>query len=175
MPLENRLDELYSVVQFVDDRRLPRAFRFFHRHRVVDERQGVGLQESRPIFANLSPVFFAAWAIGASQLPRRTNEIASYSADRRTVGHARRLHANRSIISRKAYISEMDLLRLQMLFRCAGCRPTAHLGDKQSPNYSSKLQSLAELLDGLFAALDWRLLLFSEWTTTLDLIEPLLR
>ena len=37
-PLENRLDELYSVVQFVDDRRLPPAFRFFHRHRVVDEK-----------------------------------------------------------------------------------------------------------------------------------------
>src|SRR5208282_1043735 len=28
-PLENRLDELHSVMQFVDDRRLPPAFRFF--------------------------------------------------------------------------------------------------------------------------------------------------
>ena len=37
-PLENRLDELYSVVQFIDDRRLAPAFRFFHRHRVVDEK-----------------------------------------------------------------------------------------------------------------------------------------
>ena len=37
-PLENRLDELYSVVQFIDDRRLGPAFRFFHRHRVVDEK-----------------------------------------------------------------------------------------------------------------------------------------
>ena len=49
-PLENRLDELYSVVQFVDDRRLPPAFRFFHRHRVVDENgQGAGLQEPGPV------------------------------------------------------------------------------------------------------------------------------
>ena len=37
-PLENRLDELYSVVQFIDDRRLGPGFRFFHRHRVVDEK-----------------------------------------------------------------------------------------------------------------------------------------
>ena len=33
---------------------------------------------------------------------------------------------------------------------------------------------LGELLDGLFAEQDRKALLFSEWTTMLDLIEPLL-
>ncbi|MGB5748844.1 MAG: SNF2-related protein, partial [Desulfobacterales bacterium] len=33
-PLENRIDELFSVVEFVDDRRLGPAFRFFNRHKV---------------------------------------------------------------------------------------------------------------------------------------------
>ena len=37
-PLENRIDELFSVVEFIDDRRLGPAFRFFNRHRVVDEK-----------------------------------------------------------------------------------------------------------------------------------------
>ena len=37
-PLENRLDELFTVVRFVDDQRLGPAYRFFHRHRVVDEK-----------------------------------------------------------------------------------------------------------------------------------------
>ena len=37
-PLENRLEELYTVVTFIDDRRLGPAYRFLHRHRVVDER-----------------------------------------------------------------------------------------------------------------------------------------
>ncbi|MFZ4397966.1 MAG: SNF2-related protein, partial [Kiritimatiellia bacterium] len=37
-PLENRLDELYSVAEFIDDRRLGPAFRFLHRHRMVDEK-----------------------------------------------------------------------------------------------------------------------------------------
>ncbi len=35
-PLENRLDELYSIVEFIDDRRLGPAFRFYSRYRVVD-------------------------------------------------------------------------------------------------------------------------------------------
>ena len=37
-PLENRLEDLFSVVEFIDDRRLGPAFRFYNRHRVVDER-----------------------------------------------------------------------------------------------------------------------------------------
>ena len=37
-PLENRLDDLFSVVEFIDDRRLGPAFRFFNRHRVTDEK-----------------------------------------------------------------------------------------------------------------------------------------
>ena len=36
-PLENRLEELYSVAQFVDDRRLGPAFRFLNRYRIADE------------------------------------------------------------------------------------------------------------------------------------------
>jgi SNF2 family DNA or RNA helicase len=36
-PLENRLDDLYSVVEFIDERRLGPGFRFFHRHRNTDE------------------------------------------------------------------------------------------------------------------------------------------
>jgi SNF2 family DNA or RNA helicase len=36
-PLENKLEELYSVVEFVDGRRLGLAFRFLKEHRVEDE------------------------------------------------------------------------------------------------------------------------------------------
>src|SRR2546430_15557391 len=37
-PLENRLDDLFSVVEFIDDRRLGPAFHFYNRHRLVDEK-----------------------------------------------------------------------------------------------------------------------------------------
>ncbi|MBY0457176.1 MAG: DEAD/DEAH box helicase family protein, partial [Gemmataceae bacterium] len=36
-PLENKLEELYSIVQFVDERRFGPAFEFLHEHRVLDE------------------------------------------------------------------------------------------------------------------------------------------
>ena len=80
-----------------------------------------------------------------------------------------------SMIARKAYISEMDLLRLQKaLLMCRMSADSTFLVDKQPPGYSSKLEYLGELLDGLFAEPDRKALLFSEWTTMLDLIEPLL-
>src|SRR5207244_5638097 len=49
------------------------------------------------------------------------------------------------------------------------------LVDKQSPGYSSKLEELDDLFDRLFAEDNRKVLLFSEWTTMLDLIEPLLK
>jgi superfamily II DNA/RNA helicase len=46
------------------------------------------------------------------------------------------------------------------------------LVDKQEPSYSSKLEYLKGLLDDLFEEENRKAVLFTEWTTMLDLIEP---
>ena len=80
------------------------------------------------------------------------------------------------MIVRKPYISEMDLLRLQKaLLMCRMSANSTFLVEKQPPGYSSKLEYLGELFDGLFAEPNCKALLFSEWTTMLDLIEPMLK
>jgi superfamily II DNA/RNA helicase len=48
------------------------------------------------------------------------------------------------------------------------------LVDKEPPGYSSKLQRLTELLETLNVEKGRKIVLFSEWTTMLDLIEPIL-
>jgi superfamily II DNA/RNA helicase len=69
----------------------------------------------------------------------------------------------------------MDLLRLQKaLLMCRMCANSTFLVDKQAPGYSSKLEELNQLLDQLMAEEDRKIVLFSEWTTMLNLIEPLL-
>ena len=69
----------------------------------------------------------------------------------------------------------MDLLRLRAaLLMCRMSANSTFLVTKEKPGYSSKLERLAELFDD-FAGEDGRkVVLFSEWTTMLDLIEPLL-
>jgi superfamily II DNA or RNA helicase len=177
-PLENRLDELYSVVQFVDDLRLPPAFRFFHRHRVVDEKGKVlGYKNLDQLRENLRPILLRRTRDSVlQQLPPRTNEIVRIPpTDEQLELHGSHMRTV-SMITRRAYISEMDLLRLQKaLLMCRMSADSTFLVDKQTPSYSSKLEYLGELLDSLFDEPDRKVLLFSEWTKMLDLIEPLLK
>ena len=69
----------------------------------------------------------------------------------------------------------MDLLRLQKaLLMCRMAANSTFLVDKHPPGYSSKLKELDVLMDQLMAEEDRKIILFSEWTTMLNLIEPLL-
>jgi superfamily II DNA/RNA helicase len=79
-------------------------------------------------------------------------------------------------IIQKRYLTEMDLLRLQKaLLMCRMCANSTFLVDKEPPGYSSKLKELDQLLDRLMAEEDRKIVLFSEWTTMLNLIEQILQ
>ena len=81
-PLENRLDELYSVVQFIDDRRLGPAFRFYNRHRVVDEKGKVlGYKNLAELRGASSPCCSAARASPCASNCRRGRRNRSHHAD----------------------------------------------------------------------------------------------
>jgi superfamily II DNA/RNA helicase len=72
----------------------------------------------------------------------------------------------------KKFISEMDLLRLRKsLLMCRMAANSTFLVDKQPPGFSTKLDRLDELFDELFDEENRKVVLFSEWTTMLDLIE----
>jgi superfamily II DNA/RNA helicase len=69
----------------------------------------------------------------------------------------------------------MDLLRLQKaLLICRMAANSTFLVDKVPPGYSSKLVEFENLIDQLIEEEDRKIVLFSEWTTMLNLIEPLL-
>lgn len=177
-PLENNIDELFSVVEFIDDRRLGPAFRFFHRHRVVDEKGRVlAIRNLADLRARLAPVLLRRTrAAVMSELPPRTTEIVRIApTDEQLALHNNHLQIVQMIV-RKPFISEMDLLRLRKaLLMCRLTADSTLLVDKQPPGYSSKLERLDELLGGLLAEPERKIILFSEWTAMLDLIEPLIR
>lgn len=176
-PLENRLEELYSVVQFIDDRRLGPAFRFFHAHRQVDERGKVlGYTRLDELRTRLRPILLRRTrAMVMKELPPRTTEVVRITPTE----EQRELSADYlkqvSAIIRKSYLTEMDLLRLQKCLLMARLAANGTvLVTKEPPNYSSKLEHLKSLLDTMAAEADRKVILFSEWTSMLDLIEPLL-
>jgi len=176
-PLENRLDDLFSIVEFIDDRRLGPAFRFFNRYRVTDERGKVlGYKNLEDLRERLAPVLLRRTRRQVmAELPKRTTDIRKIPP----TAEQQALHDGQkriiSSIVRKRYISEMDLLRLQKaLLLCRMSANSTFLVDKKAPGYSSKLAELENLLDQLVAEEERKILLFSEWTTMLNLVEPLL-
>lgn len=176
-PLENRLDDLYSVVEFVDDRRLGPSFRFFNTHRIVDEKGKVlGYKNLDKLREKLSPILLRRTrAEVMKQLPPRTDDIIRIapSDEQFEINRAQKMIIQ-SIVN-KPYISEMDLLRLQKaLLLCRMAADSTFLVDKQPPGYSTKLEYLQRLLEELNAEKGQKIVLFSEWTTMLDLIEPIL-
>ena len=177
-PLENRLDELYSVVQFVDGRHLGPGFRFFNRFRITDEKGYVlGYKNLDELRKQLRPVLLRRTRdMVMKDLPPRNTEIIHIPpTDEQRALHGAHARIVASI-TRKAYLTEMDLLKLrQALLMCRMAADSTFLVDKQAPGYSTKLQTLDELFEQLFVEGDHKAVLFSEWTRMLDLIEPLLK
>lgn len=177
-PLENRLEELFNVVRFVDPRLMGPAYRFLHRHRMVADTGRVsGYQRLDELREQLRPILLRRTRGQVmKELPERTTSIVRIrptqeQADLHTA------HMKTVVqITRKSYLTEMDLLRLQKaLLMCRMAADSTFLVTHERPGYSSKLDRLAELLAGLAEQPDRKIVLFSEWRRMLDEIEPLMR
>jgi superfamily II DNA or RNA helicase len=176
-PLENRLDDLHSVVEFVDPHALGPQFRFFHRHRKLDEDGKLaGYKNLDGLRERLKPILLRRTRESVKlDLPARTTEIVRVAP----TSQQKELHDSHmkvvAQIVRKPYLTDMDLLRLRMaLLMCRMAANGTFLVDKVAPGWSTKLERLDELFEEIAREPDRKVVLFSEWTTMLDLIEPLL-
>lgn len=176
-PLENRLDDLYSVIEVVDERRLGPAFRFLNRHRVTDERGKVlGYKNLGELRERLAGVLLRRTRADVlKDLPPRTTKMARVAPTEEQLElHNAHMRVVSTIVN-KPYITEMDLLRLQKaLLMCRMAANSTFLVDKRAPGYSTKLDELGRIVDRLAAEEGRKVVLFSEWTTMLGLIEPML-
>ena len=177
-PLENRLDDLFSIVQFIDDRRLGPGFRFFHRHRILDEKGKIrGYKNLDEVRERLASVLLRRTRQSVQQqLPPRKDQIVRIAPTNEQLALSNdHLQAVAKIVS-KPFLTEMDFLALQrQLLYCRMAANSTFLVDKEPPGHSSKIERLDELLESLLSEASRKIILFSEWTTMLDLIEPLIQ
>jgi superfamily II DNA or RNA helicase len=173
-PLENRLGELYTVVKFADEHLLGPAYDFFHKHHVVDERgKTLGYQRLDELRERLRPILLRRKRSEvARQLPDRTDEIVRIEPTQEQADLCYSYMKVAAQIMAKPFLTEMDLLRLQksLLMARMVCDST-YLIDQEEPEYSSKLERLEELLDGLLEDPTRKIVIFSEWRRMLDRIE----
>ena len=173
-PLENNLGELFTVARFVDEQRLGPAYQFFQKHRVLDDRcKTIGYQRLDELRQTMRPILLRRTrAEVAKQLPERIDEIVRViPTDEQLEVHAGQMQIVAQITAKK-YLTEVDLLRLRRALAMGRmvCDST-YLVDQKLPEYSTKLQRLAELLEGLLADPARKIVIFSEWKRMLDRVE----
>jgi superfamily II DNA or RNA helicase len=164
-PLENKLEELYSIVQFVDDRRLGPAFQFLHEHRVVDDKgKLLGYRNLDKIREKLEPILLRRTrAEVLSQLPERTdNTVFVEMTDAQRGPYAEQQYTLARLVNKK-FLTEIDRRRIMCCITNMRmlCNST-FLYDKQT-NVSPKLEEFAELMRELVLEGPHKLVVFSQW------------
>jgi superfamily II DNA or RNA helicase len=164
-PLENKLEELYSIVQFVDDRRLGPAFQFLHDHRLLDDEGNFrGYGNLPQLREKLAPILLRRTRDEVlSQLPACTENIVYVEMaeeQRRIYGEHQQTLAR---LTAKKYLAEVD--RRRILACIANLRmlcDSTFLLDRET-NVSPKLEEFAELLRELLGSGPHKVVVFSQW------------
>lgn len=166
-PLENRLEELYSIVQFVDERRFGPAFQFLHDHRVLDADGNLkGYRNLDAIREKLEPIFLRRTrAEVLTQLPERTDNtvFVELSPEQREPYEDQR--ATLARLTQKGYLTELDRKRiLACLVNMRMLCDSTFLFDRNT-HVSPKLEELSELLPELLEDDAHKIVIFSQWET----------
>jgi superfamily II DNA or RNA helicase len=176
-PLENRLEELISIVQFVDQHRLGPTWRLLHEHQQRDEAgRVVGYKDLDRIGATLAPVMLRRRkAEVLTQLPERIdNTLFVPMTPQQLVHHDENGNIVARIVNRwrrTGFLSDADQRRLTCALQNMrmSCNST-YLLDQQT-DHGVKADELMTMLDELFEQPDAKAVVFSQWVRTHELIE----
>lgn len=168
-PLENKLEELFSVVEFVDGRRLGPAFRFLHEHRVEDEKGHLlGYRGLDRIHGQMAPILLRRTRSEVlKDLPERTDQIFRVPL---TPQQSEPYYEQSDILAqlmrkweRQGWLSEIDQKRVLCCIQNMRmlCNST-FLFDKAT-HHSPKLKEFREILTELAIEENRKVVVFSEY------------
>jgi superfamily II DNA or RNA helicase len=168
-PLENKLEELFSVVEFIDGRRLGPAFRFLHEHRMEDEEGHLlGYRGLDRIHDQLAPVLLRRTRKEVlKELPERTDQIFHVALTKEQAEpyweQSDILRALMRKWEKQRWLSEIDLRRIMCCLQNMRmlCNST-FLFDKQT-NHSPKLAEFREIVRELTLEENRKVVVFSEY------------
>jgi superfamily II DNA or RNA helicase len=175
-PLENRLEELISIIQFVDQHRLGPTWRLLNDHQQRDEHgRVIGYRGLDRVGTTLAPVMLRRRKSDVlDQLPARVdNTLFVPLTDEQRTHHEENGDIVARIVNRwrrTGYLSEADQRRLTCALQNMrmACNSTYLLD--QETDHGHKADELILLLEDLFEQPDAKAVVFSQWRRTHDLI-----
>lgn len=175
-PLENKLEELISIVQFVDQHRLGPTWKLLHEHQVKDEGGRVtGYTGLDRIGQTLAPIMIRRRKSEVlMQLPERTDQnVLVPMTELQMTYHQENAEIVTRIVQRwrnTKFLSDKDQRRLTCALQNMrmSCNST-YLLDQES-DHGVKADELAALFDDLFVQPEAKAVVFSQWARTHDIV-----
>ena len=176
-PLENRLEELVSIVEFIDRHRLGPTFRFLHDHQIRDEvGKVVGYRNLDAIGQTLAPILLRRRK--AELLPQLPERLEKRFFVPMTPEQLQHHEENREVVGRIVakwrrlrFLSEADQRRLMIALQNMrmACDSTYLLD--QRTDHGVKADEVATLLDELFERPGTKAVVFSQWLRMHELLR----
>lgn len=180
-PLENRLEELISIVQFVDRFRLGPTYRLMNRHQVSDEAGKVtGYRDLDQIGKTLEPVLLRRQKDEVlDQLPERIDSTVFVPMTPEQMTHHQE---NQALVGkvvmrwrRLGFLTEADKRRLMvglqnMRMSCDSTYLLDHVAD-----HGFKADEAATLLSEILERRGTKVVIFSQWLRMHELLERRLK
>jgi SNF2 family DNA or RNA helicase len=175
-PLENRLEELHSIVEFVDRFHLGPRFRFLYEHQVTDDTgMAVGYKELGKIGRTLSSILIRRKKSEVlTELPERLEKNFFIEMTKEQLNHH---EENAEIVARIVakwrrfkFLSEIDqrILTMALQNMRMSCNST-YLLDKSS-DHGHKCDELMAVLQDVFEDPEAKAVVFSQWIGMHELI-----
>jgi SNF2-related domain/Helicase conserved C-terminal domain len=177
-PIENRIDELYSIVQYLDPELVGPLFRFNREFYRLDERgRPTDYKNLDELRRRIGSVMLRRRKIDVEKdLPGRTVKtyfVPMVEEQQKRYEDYRAPAARLIAQSQRRPLTQAEFDRLQMLLACMRmiCDTPAILDP--ACRVSPKLEELERILNDLFEEPDRKVIVFSEWERMLELVREL--
>lgn len=175
-PVENRIDEIYSVAQFLDPQIFGPLFRFNRDFYQLDEKgRAIGYRNLDRLHEKLRPVMLRRRKEEVEgQLPGRTVNtyfIAMHKEQTLRYEEYEAMAARLAAIARRRPLTKKEMERLQQYLACMRMLcDTPYILDRNC-RISPKLKELDKILQEILANGDHKIIVFSEWERMLELVR----
>lgn len=175
-PLENRLEELHSLMEFVDRYHLGPLFRFLHNHQHTDDTgRVVGYHDLNRIQESLAPVLLRRHKDQVlRELPERADKhfFVDMTQEQWDI-HENNREVVAQIVAkwrRFSFLTEADQRKLMVALQLMrmSCNST-YLVDHETDK-SCKMDECMSLLEDLLEMPDIKIVVFSQWLRTHEML-----
>jgi superfamily II DNA/RNA helicase len=175
-PVENRIDEIYSIAQFLDPYIFGPLFRFNRDFYQLDEKgRAIGYKNLDQLHERLQAVMLRRRKEDVEgQLPGRTINtyfVPMHKEQTLRYGEYESKAARLAAMARKRPLKKEEMERLQQYLACMRMLcDTPYILD-QDCRISPKLKELGNILQELMEDGDHKIIIFSEWERMLELVR----